>query len=231
MILRLLIAIVALSISSASASAQSVELFWSFGQGADVSNIATVNVNDGTGTAFVFARLEDGFEVEGFDLDFTNSDNSVIRITSGEVLNPLLTVEVPNVGPIDLGRRFNTVDGQPLDIIPATLNGDGTGTLFGVAIMEAVGVDSMLELVDPFFDTDVDAFLLARVEYEILAAGQVELSLSQGENPFIDLRPVGEPDVVLTPTFQSGFLTVVPEPSSAGLLVLGLAGIVARRRR
>ena len=70
--------------------------------------------------------------------------------------------------------------------------------------------------------------MLARVEYEILAAGQVELSLSQGENPFIDL---GDPDVVLTPTFQSGFLTVVPEPSSAGLLVLGLAGIVARRRR
>ena len=258
MIHRALLAIIALSVCSTTVFAQ--DIFWSFSQGA-VSPTSTVNLSDGTASAFVY--VSSGFDFDGFDLDYANSDTSVIEITSGTVFNNELLV-----GAASLGRRFNTVAGQPVDIITGNLNldpatavttttpgpdgvlgtsddvdvttgtPDGTGgNLFGVAVSGAQGINTGLSGFDPGFDPGVGpdgSFLLAQVDFNIVGEGTANLTFSLGENGIIDLQEAGpDDDILLNPSFGTGFLTVtgIPEPSSAGLLVLGLTGIFARRRR
>ena len=233
MIKRALLAIIVLSFCSAPVFAQ--DIFFSFTEGA-VSPNGTVDLSDGTGTAFVYSTS--GFDFNGFDLDYTNSDTSVIEVTSGTVFNPVVVAGL---------RRFNMVAGQPVDIIVGELNLDpvsGTpdgsgGNLFGVQVSGAVGINGAnFSGDDPLFDPNVGAngaFLLAQVDFNIVGEGTADLTFSLGDNGIIDFGVISDPndDQALVPVFGSGFLTVtnVPEPSSAGLLVLGLAGIFARRRR
>ena len=87
---------------------------------------------------------------------------------------------------------------------------------------------------DPGFDAEVGpngAVLLAEVTFDIVGSGTAGLELSLGSQGIISL-----PDRILDPSLGSaslpvGSFPVIPEPSSAALLLLGSAGVYARRRK
>ena len=70
--------------------------------------------------------------------------------------------------------------------------------------------------------------MLATVDFDILAEGTANFDFVLGGLGVVN-DGVGPVDVDFTG--GQGTLEVVPEPSSAILLILGAAGMVARRRR
>lgn len=274
MIQRALLALIALSVYSTTGFAQAPpNIFVSFGQGANVSSFATVDVSDGTGSAFVFVETSE--VIDAFDLNLTVSDTSVVEVTNTQVFNSDIEIPpgiLPGGEALFLGTRFSIdeMSGDPPGIIigapnldPATVTptpgpdgilgnaDDGeTGTpdltgggLFGANVDEE-GIDPGRSDFDQGFDPAVGAsgaFLFGQVDFNIVGPGTATFTLGPGAQPgspsLLQLPndENGGEDVVLDDvvTFGSGTLTVtdIPEPSSAGLLVLGLAGIFARRRR
>ena len=98
-------------------------------------------------------------------------------------------------------------------------------------------------LFDPGFDAEVGpngATLLAEVTFDIVGSGFADIELSLGDQGVIQF-----PDIVLDPSFGSASLLglaeggggdgtsdpIIPEPSSAVLLLLGSAGMFAQRRK
>ena len=218
MLKRILLAVAVLSLCSTSVFAQTEQVFVSFGEGADITNTATFDVDDGTGSAFIFSAAD--FDFDAFDLEFSTTTNDVIEFTGAEVFNPTNGIGQP---------RF---DGDET-IVRETVNA-GDGRLMGVAI-RAAGVNPALGAagLDPEFDVEANAFRVARIDFDIIGSGDADITLALGINEFFN-----QPKDLLQPTFGNGTLTVtgpqppaVPEPSAMGILALGLVGFVARRRR
>lgn len=163
------------------------DVFWSFSS-TSLETSFSGNLGD-TGSAYIFSDANFGFDA--IDLDFTMSDSRVIRFTGGEAFNPTFNV----IG----GRRFNAASVQ-VEPTADTPVGD-TWNLFLVNVIEN-GVDpSVGRLFDPGFEPGVGpngAFLLARIDFEILDVGGAELEFSLGLQGAIEL-----PENVLDPTFGS----------------------------
>ena len=200
----------------------SQDVFWSFDSASAQSTTAQDGMADGvTGTAFIFV---DGlFALDALDLNFTSSDSSVLLLTGGVGTNPTFNA----VG----GMRF---DSSVVTIDPAATGTNDNGNLFSVNVAQN-GINPALgPLFDPDFDANVGpngATLIASIDYQLVGNGTATLDFSLGSQGALQL-----PDIILDPAFGSGTLTatnvgVIPEPSSAAMLVLGSIGLVARRRR
>ena len=194
--------------------------FWSF-DSASANAEGTGEVGD-TGTAFIFV---DGlFALDALDLNFTSSDSSVLLLTGGAGTNPTFNA----VG----GMRF---DSSVVTIDPGATGVNDNGNLFAVNVAQN-GINPALgPLFDPDFDANVGpngATLIASIDYDVVGAGTATLDFSLGSQGALQL-----PDIILDPAFGLGTFTgtgggpIIPEPSSAVLLVLGSVGLVARRRR
>ncbi len=169
-------------------------------------------VSDGqasSGSVNIYSNL--GFDFDAGDLNFFSSNTSVASITGGETFNLSAAI----------GARFDRFD--------LTVEADGSeGNLFSVSILN-FGIDQALVQFDPYFDSTVGlngSFLLARVDFDIVGTGTAEFSFGLGELGFIEL-----PANALTPTFGTATLEVIPEPSSAIVLMVGCVAVVARRKR
>lgn len=182
--------------------------------GGTATSTQTVDVNNTTnGSINIYSTS--GFDFDAADLNFFSSNPSVVQFTGGQAFNP----------------TFDVVGGLRFDASSLTTSPDGSsGNLFSVSTSEN-GINQALgELFDPLFDPSTGplgstgSFLLARVDYEIVGAGNTEFSLSQGNIDSID------PALPL-PIFGNASLTVVPEPSSAIVLFLGTVAMAARRKR
>ena len=169
------------------------------------SNVLTVTDPSVTsGSVNIFVAPDFGFDAA--DLNFFSSDTSVAQITGGEAFNPTV------------------IPGQRFDVATLTVDvGGGSGNLIAIGVLN----DNFPSPFDPLLDA-VDGFLIARVDFDILAQGTTEFSFGLGDQGLFEL-----PNITLNPTFGSATLEVntVPEPSSAIWLILGSVAMIARRKR
>ena len=215
--------------------------FFSFDQFSRQSTLTQIDPAGGgasTGQLFIFA--DEDLDFNQLDLDFTNSDSSVVQFTGATAADSdgsfsAFSVEDPNVpgGAVlpDVGRLF----GVSISVPP---------------ILIVDGQDPALAESDAEFRAGADGFLLATIDFDIVGTGVVDFDFILG-----DLGVVNDETGAITPDFagSTGTLTVgdilelgpgglgsspipdtapaVPEPSSAMLLILGAAGLVARRKR
>jgi len=216
MIKKVLIAAALMAASPALVSAQ--DIFLSF---SDTAVVSTSNLTEGdSGTAYIFSAPDFGFDA--IDLNFASSDLSVLSLTGGQGFNPTFGA----VG----GLRFDSSD-----VSIDALTGDGN--LFAVNVSEN-GVNPALgPLFDPGFVAGVGV-LLAEIDFDVVGGGSASVGFSLGEQGALLL-----PDIELDPDFGVAPATLtaeaaevgegedIPEPSSLALLLMGAAGLVARRKR
>ena len=201
-----------LASSPAFVSAQ--DFFFSFDEFSRVPT-ATTGVGAVTGSVFLFA--DENVDFNSADIDFTNSDSSVVAFTSGTAFDTV-------------GNKFLA---PPAIDSPSDPNGPSAtdGRYFAASALE-LGIDPANAATDPEFRAGANGFLLARVDYDIIGPGTANFDLIRGGLGIVNIVAGGVAEQIPA-TFGSASVTVVavPEPSSAILLILGAAGMVARRSR
>ena len=202
----------ALVMASSPAFVLAQDFFFSFDEFSRVPT-TTVPAGTATGSLFIFADVSQDFNQ--LDIDFLNSDSSVVSFTGATTFNSgnkftVFSAEDPN----DIGAPITPTDGR-LFAVSIPITGPVPGIVAG-------------NTADPDFRAGVNGFLLAQVDYDIAGAGTVDFDFFGGDRPVIV-----DPPPQFGADFASATLTVVtvPEPSSAILLLLGAAGTAARRRR
>ena len=233
-----------MAISPAAVSAQ--DFFFSFDE---FSRVPTTT-SGATGSVFIFADA--GLDFNQLDLDFTNDNPSVVSFTGGVVFNDFAPLSgTASSAP---GGAFTSFD--LLDPTGATSGVTATdGRLFATSFLSpgqqpGSGASN--------FRAGANGFLLAQIDYDIVGegtanfdfiagdlgvvndgVGQVPVTFGTGSLtvegvvvcagygpfPYCDIYPEPEPEPEPDPSGN------VPEPSSAVLLILGGAAIVARRKR
>ena len=183
---KVLIAAAIVIASPAFVSAQ--DIFWSLDSETLVTSEKS-EVFELSGSAYIFSNGMFGFDA--IDLNFTTSPNqNAIQFTGGEAFNPTTL----------LGERFDSSE--------LTIAADGLGgNLFSVAVL-GTGIDPVLAPFDPTFKPGVGpdgAFLLARVDFDIVGNDSVELDFTLGPQGVIQL-----PDSIINPSFGSVSLTFLP---------------------
>ena len=218
----LVLALVAFSASSVFAQDH---LFYSLTNDASTSNSdakLTLNVGE-TGSAYIFWDNNLSDLDTGAFLDFATSMAGIVNITAVETFDFDILVG----GTVDVGDRWGDSFG------PGTVGMDGQ-TASANAFTVVAG-DGIIDLntggtfLDGGYNADADAFLFGRIDFEAVAAGSTDVLTSPGSGGIV------HNGATVDATF--GGLTVnvkgdaIPEPTTAGLLAMGLVGLVARRRR
>jgi hypothetical protein len=196
--------------SPAFVSAQ--DFFFSFDE---FSRVPTTTVSGSTATGSLFIFSDGNLAFRNLDLDFTNSDASVVAFTDATTFNA--------------GGKFADVVLLVPNNTPGTVSRP-TATdrrLFAFSLFEP-GQDPAVQDTD--FRPGASGFLLGQVDFDILGNGVANFDFILG-----DLGVTDRFGNQIPATFGSASVTVgvetVPEPSSAILLILGAVGMVARRRR
>jgi hypothetical protein len=199
----------ALVVASSPAFVSAQDFRFSFDQNASEST-TTATTDDATGSLFIFA--DENLAFRNMDLDFSNSDGGVVAFTNTTVFNA--------------GNKFDSFDAlvpEPGVSDPAT-----DGRLFAASFFSAGQVPGS---GDADFRAGANGFLLAQVDFDIVGEGTADFSFEIG-----DLGVTDPNGAQIAASLGTGSITVapvsnIPEPSSAILLILGAAGMVARRRR
>ncbi len=188
------------------------DIFFSFDENSRVTDLV-LGLDTNSTSVFLFA--DEDFDVNQLDLDFTIGNNDVLSISGGTTFN---------------------ADGSFTDLVlldPNDANAGPTSTdarLFGISFLTPGIVAG--NFGDPDYRAGANGFLLARIDFDILGAGSVDIDLIPGELGFVN-DGLG----AVVPTFGSatftleGGLIAIPEPSSAMLLVLAAGGMISRRKR
>ena len=223
MLKRFLLAMATVACCSTSMFAQ--DFFLSFDNASLVTS--TTIQYDETATAYLFADAN--FDVLGFQLGVTNSDVSV----------GALVADVRPAPALPGGEVFlSNGTAARFDVQNSPVTGPGTG-IFGAATATTVlgiGPGSAFNALD----TPVAGVgrLLGEVDIAAVGAGSTTITLdTTGAGAGFLLRdlsalPAGTTEITVgsgvTLNVESG---VIPEPTSAGFLAMGLIGFMARRRR
>lgn len=223
--------VAAMAVLPAIASAGVSDIFVSFsgfGDGGAATNTMNVNLAEGdSGTAYIW--INDTFSLDtGAFLDITNTDTSVIQFTDATVFNP--DIEVAGV---DINNRWQSVTNDDPADPNLNLTAGFIDELFGFSVNEGTGIlptqTSSDAVSDALHDPSSNAFLFASIDFQVVGEGSADIFLLGGDglivNNNVELNPVfGAANVLVKPAG-------IPEPASATILMLGMVGMVARRRR
>ena len=137
-----------LASSPAFVSAQ--DFFFSFDE---FSRVPTTTVGVGAVTGSVFLFADENVDFNSADIDFTNSDSSVVAFTSGTAFDTA-------------GNKFFA---PPAIDSPSDPNGPSAtdGRYFAASGLQ-LGIDPANAATDPEFRAGANGFLLARVDYDII---------------------------------------------------------------
>lgn len=199
--------------------------FSDMGEGPALSNTTNSDLAIGDLSSF-FIYVDDTINIStGAFLDIFSDDQNVAALRGAEVFNPGIFV-----GAVQTNTRW-----QDTAVDPGELVNDGfIDELRGFSVSEGTGILTSQVTGSTFVDAGHDptssAFLFARVDFEIVGEGTANFTLGIGDGLIVDganeLDPkFGAGQVIVEPG------NVVPEPTTASLLALGLCGIIARRRR
>ena len=211
MLKRFLLAVATVALCSSSMFAQ--DFFLSFADDALVTESEILEAGETT-SAFIFSR--DGFDYIGAQFGFEIADTGVGTFTGGEFF-----LNSPGIVPLP---RFlsgtTTVDA-----------GGGSGITGAANTTNGIGPGSPLATLDlPIADV---GHLVGRLDLTATGGGDALVTiLERGPNGIL-ARDFS--DITDSTTIGGGGITLrvnaIPEPTSAGLLAMGLIGLVARRRR
>ncbi len=233
----MVLALVAFSASSIFAQTPGT-FFWSAsGLNSGAMNGAfngNFNVGD-TGSLFLYydtnANVANDILLGGIDANLALDLGGVVNITGSQVFDFGVAV-----GGAELFRRWSVEPGGATAGMGAIQNGtvaaDGQSVdQFGAINLFGQGIRSANDGSGPFTDTGYDtgatAFLIGRLDFEIVGEGTANLNFLADTQVVSGPIDIGFVDAGAS--FTAG--TTIPEPTSAGLLALGLIGLVARRRR
>ncbi len=201
------------------------------GEGANVSPHRTQDYFADTGTGSIYIWFtpwdDDVYGRQGVNVTSSltlDSDTAgVIKFTGAQIFNPTITSTIKRWGATHVSDVF---DDQVFAMNAADVNYLG------------------LSGEDAYYDGavgDDGAWLYARVDYEVIGFGETSLTLSEppsADGPRIVhaiYDEVGDEylygEVADEYLFGGGTITVVPEPSSAVLLLLTALGLLLYRRR
>ena len=210
--------------------------------------------------AVLVASLCFGTAVQASDIYLANADGTTTLDISGGITSGTINVYVSDTYSIDTGAFLNAFGGDGISITGATVfnpdilvggvadvddrwqstgggavSGDDLLNFNGFAVTEGTGILPSQSTGNQFEDQGHVAglgFLFAELAWELTGPANLggdniaEITLGVGDGLVVNNN------VELQPDFGSYTITnAIPEPTSAGLLALGLVGLVARRRR
>ena len=164
----------------------------------------------------------------GAFIDVFSSAAGVIEFTAAETFDYWVSVGGSPIGNrlADAnggGGSFGPADSVTADFIDEMSAFTVTG---GPGILEANnGTGAFL---DEGYDASNDGFNWGRIDFNVIGNGTTDITGAAGDGQIVNGGDV-VPAVFTTATVTVG--NPVPEPTTAGLLAVGLAGLVARRRR
>lgn len=222
--LSLVLALVAMCVSNVSAQ----NFFWSTSDlgGTVVEQDLVIDAMAGdTGRAFLYYNPNGQDVREGIDLDFSWDTSGVAAFTAAETLEYDVTI---------MGNPFGVRWGDFVG--PAeTVSADAVTGFLTVNVVAGSGIltDQSEAAAGLFLDTGSqgDFFQLGHFDWSATADGTANLQL---DNALVvdGGADIGETFSGLTINVGGGGGgPVVPEPTTASILGIGLIGLVARRRR
>ncbi len=162
--------------------------FFSFDENSRVPTTTVDADTTDTGSVFIFADAASDFNY--LDVDFTNSDSSVISFTGGTTFNAD-------------GKFFQFDVTDPNNRFAGLTATDGR--LFGVSVLSD-GIDPANSDTDADFRTGADGFLLAQLDFDIVGEGTANLDFILGGLGVFNDSVEGAVEVAVG--FESGAVTV-----------------------
>lgn len=163
-----------------------------------------------TGSLFLYYSTSGptGFDIDvGAFVDIATSRPGVIRFTHAE------TLEFPfQVGDFVVGSRWDNGEDCPLTfgkigtVTDNFINELGAFTVLGLGI-RAENADLIL---DTGYDAAADAFLFARIDYEVVGTGCTQIQIGRGQLGIVRETSGVEPGELFEPVFGSALINVGP---------------------
>ncbi|MFV2069074.1 MAG: FG-GAP repeat protein [Pirellulales bacterium] len=142
-------------------------------------------VESATGTKdqmiHIWARPDTDKTLSAWSLNLRSTNDGVVKFTNAEVINPLLSA-LGDPLPV---ARYASASGKESVVNPNLIQ-QLQGFSFPVPGLMGAGIGPATKLLDPFYSSANDAWLLASVTYDVIGPGSTDLFLQIGANGILN---------------------------------------------